>query len=312
MRKNLKGALELSSVSWVDSIYASPEIVHLITPEDENLVKSFREEDAKIVTSAFYCENDPSTRFLERDATGGFALKKSAFKLLSESDLVIVPNVFCMDFVRAQGLKCRMEVLSAGVNLARFEEADPDEKNVFFRYFRLPPETTYCLSVGDFDDPDVKKSIEQIAFLIPSLKFIFLGIGKRGRYGGPAVAKLNKAAPSNLQYSDLVEDDVYRSALINAKAVILFDGSHPDNLTALEAMAAKVQIFALGTIAFPDLLVNKVNAYSFLQASELAKSLQSHCLGKLKSTIIEGYKTATANSLVANGAKLRSYYESLL
>ena len=96
MRKNLKGALELSSVSWVDSIYASPEIVHLITPEDENLVKSFREEDAKIVTSAFYCENDPSTRFLERDATGGFALKKSAFKLLSESDLVIVPNVFCM------------------------------------------------------------------------------------------------------------------------------------------------------------------------------------------------------------------------
>ena len=53
MRKNLKGALELSSVTWVDSIHASPEIVHLITPEDEGLVKAIREEGAKIVTSAF-------------------------------------------------------------------------------------------------------------------------------------------------------------------------------------------------------------------------------------------------------------------
>jgi hypothetical protein len=312
LRKNLKGALELSSVPWVDSIYASPEIVHLISPDDENLVKSYKDEGAKIVVSAFYSENDPDARFLEKNSEGGFGLRKIAFKLLSESDLVLVPNVYCEDFVRAQGLKCRMEVLSAGVNLARFEGADPDEKNIFYHYFRIPLGTPYALSIGDFDDPDVKKSIEQIAFLVPGLKFYFLGVGKRGRYRSEAIAKMNKTTPSNLIYSDLVEDDVYRSAIINAKACILFDGSHPDNISALEAMAARIQIFALGKVTFPDLVVDKSNAYSFLEASELAKSLQSYCLGKLKSTIIEGYKTAQANSLIITGEKLKAYYESLL
>lgn len=312
LRKNLKGALELSSIPWVDSVYADPEIIHIISPDDESIVKTARLEGAKVVTSAFYCENDPNARFLERNSMGGFVLTKPAFKLLSESDLVLVPSAFCMDFVRAQGLSPRMEVLSPGVNLARFEEADPDETGIFFRYFRIPQGTPYCLSVGDLNDEDVKKGMEQIAFLVPEMKFFFLGYDKKGGVSNQTVIRFNKSAPSNLTYSSLVEDDVYRSALINAKAIVLFDGSHPNNITALEAMASRVQIFSLGTVAFPDLIEDKKNAYCFMQASELAKSLQSHCLGKLKSTIIEGYKTATENSLTSVGARLKSYYESLL
>lgn len=312
LRKNLKGALELSSLSWVDSIYANPEVVHLLSPDDESLVKSFREEGAKIVVSAFSTENDPEARFLDKNTEGGFALRKVAIKLLTEADLVLVPNVFCEDFIRAQGLKCRLEILSAGVNLSRFEGLEKTEKDVFFHYFRVSTTTQYAISVGDFDDQEAKKAIEQLAFLVPNLKFFFLGIGKHGRYRSEAIARLNKSCPSNLTYSDLVEDDVYRSAIVNAKACILFDGSHPDNLTALEAMAARVQVFTLGKVSFPGVVVDKVNGYSFLEVSELAKSLQTHCLGKLKSTIIEGYKTAEANSLQKVGERLKAYYESLV
>lgn len=312
LRKNLKGALELSRVPWVDSFFASPEIVHFISPEDESLIKGAREEGAKIVVSAFYCENDPQARYLEKNDQGGFVLKNKAAKMLTESDLALVPNEFCKDFVRAQGLNCRMEVLSAGVNLARFEKTQPLENNIFFDYFRLVEGTPYVLSILDFDDEEARKSVEAIAFLVNTVRFIVLGVGKRGRLSPQAINKMNHAAPSNLLYSDLVEDDVYRSGLMNAKAVLLFDGSHPDNLGALEAMAAKTQIFALGRIGFPDLIRAGENAYSFQEPSQLAKSLQSYCLGKLKSTIIEGYKTAQANSLIITGEKLKAYYESLL
>jgi glycosyltransferase involved in cell wall biosynthesis len=311
LRKNLKGALELSSLPWVDSIYAAPEIVHLISPDDDNLVKGFREEGAKIVVSAFYAENDPDARFLEKNATGGFALRKSAQKLFSESDLILVPNVFCMDFVRAQGFRCPMETLLPGVNLSRFEEDDSDERDIFYRYFRFGDGVPYCLSIGDVDDGEVLKQIEQIAFIVPSLRFVFFGFGKRTRVSNQTIEKLNRGAPSNLTYSALVEDDVFRSAVANAKALILFDGSHPDNLIALEAMAAKVQVFALGRIAFPDVLEDKANCYSYLEASELAKSLESYCRGRLKPTIIGGYKTAKANSLAKVGIKLKACYSSL-
>ena len=105
LRKNLKGALELSSLSWVDSIYANPEVVHLLSPDDESLVKSFREEGAKIVVSAFSTENDPEARFLDKNTEGGFALRKVAIKLLTEADLVLVPNVFCEDFISRNSIR---------------------------------------------------------------------------------------------------------------------------------------------------------------------------------------------------------------
>ena len=35
LRKNIKGALELVGTSWVESMFAEPDVVHLISPDDE-------------------------------------------------------------------------------------------------------------------------------------------------------------------------------------------------------------------------------------------------------------------------------------
>ena len=39
LRKNIKGALELQNIVWVDSIYAKADICHLLSPLDEALAK---------------------------------------------------------------------------------------------------------------------------------------------------------------------------------------------------------------------------------------------------------------------------------
>ena len=48
LRKNIKGALELQNIVWVDSIYAKADICHLLSPLDEALAKEAKEEGIPI------------------------------------------------------------------------------------------------------------------------------------------------------------------------------------------------------------------------------------------------------------------------
>lgn len=74
LRKNIKGALELQNIVWVDSIYAKADVCHLLSPLDEALAKEAKEEGIPIVTSAFYTEDDPFASFLSRNVLGDYTL----------------------------------------------------------------------------------------------------------------------------------------------------------------------------------------------------------------------------------------------
>jgi 1,2-diacylglycerol-3-alpha-glucose alpha-1,2-glucosyltransferase len=312
LRKNIKGALELSGVNWVESIFALPDIVHFVSPDDENKAHDAALDGEKVVVSALYSENDPSARYLERDSKGDFVLRSKAIRMLSFSDLILVPSPSARDFLRANGIVGRTEILPAGVNLSRFEKNDPVEVGVFYRYFSFKENEKFVLVVGDYDDPLCVERFLRIASLVPEVRFVFLGMAAHGRVSARRVRSLGKRAPANVRFSDLVQDDVYRSAMMNATIYLSFESSHPDFLTVLEAMAAKTQVMSLAELKQGNLLIDKENAYCYANEERLAKAIQSYCQGKLNPTIIEAYRTAKAASLRENGAKLKAYYESLL
>jgi 1,2-diacylglycerol-3-alpha-glucose alpha-1,2-glucosyltransferase len=312
LRKNLKGALESAGVSWVDSTSKEPDIVHLLSPNDLKVANEAKRNGRKLVVSAFYCENDPFARFFGAQIGKKQLLKPSSIRMFQEADLILVPTAQYGQYLRTTGLKCPIEVLSAGVNATRFVVTDPIEKTVFYHYFRLDSGKKYVLVVGDYGDLDMLAELEDIALATPTLEFYFLGLSNFGALPISYLKRLNKKTPANLHLSGLTDDDIYRSGLFNATAYLSFPANRPDNLTALEAMAAHCQVFALGSSRFGDVLSPNVNCFSYESPSEVAFSLNAYAQGRLKSTIIEAGKFALENSLEANGRRLLSLYQDLL
>lgn len=312
LRKNLKGALELMGVTWVSSLFASPSLVHFLSPQDDVMAKDVASDATPIVTSAFYGENDPFTRFLTTNLSSKVVLKKNAEKLLELSNLVLVPSNEGKTFLRQLGINCPIEVVTPGVNLSRFEDNDEIEASLFSRYVALPPDTNYVFAKGDYGDNDVIKALNSIASLCPNIRFYFVGMGNHGRANRSTRARLKKNGPKNLFYLDVLDDDIYRSAMMGAKVYLSFSFSHPDVMTPLEAMASHTQVISLGPSLLGGVVNNGKTALCFDNVKTLSTSLQSYCANEANSTIIGGYKEAKANSLLNLGKALVSCYKKLL
>lgn len=65
LRKVLKGECEEAGVTWIDDIFAEPDIAHFLTPRDEAMAVDAAWHSIPIVVSAFYAENDPYASFLD-------------------------------------------------------------------------------------------------------------------------------------------------------------------------------------------------------------------------------------------------------
>lgn len=313
LRKNLKGALELSGVGWVSSLFASPDIVHLVSPEDERLAIEAKRSSLPLVISAFYSENDPGARFLETESRDGeIIVKKQAMRFLALADLLLVPSEGLKTFLINSGIRSRIAVLSAGVNLTRFEKADKIEEIIFSRYVSLPAEAKYIFLSGDYDDNEQIEDLNTLAAMVPSYRFYFVGLSKKGMVSAAYRKRLAKNSSRNVYYLDLLEDDVYRSAINGCSAYVSLNTNRPDNLTALEAMASKKQVFAYKGFRYGDCCVNEKNSYVTDSLGDLAALIERHCLSSFTPTIIGGYKDAKASSLRSVGKRLKAYYESLL
>jgi hypothetical protein len=311
LRKNLKGALEAVGIPWVDSLFAIPDILHLMSPLDEAKAHDARLDGLKVVVSALYCENDYSARFLDKGKDGVYSLPPKSQRTLEAADLILVPSPAEKKLLLDCGLRNqRIETLSAGVNIARFDKSDPIELAVFSRYFRFPQTDAFAMTLGDYDDQATLDQLEIIAKGLPDMRFFFLGLPKSGY--DAAIQKRNKDAPKNLRFSTLAEDDVYRSGLMTATTFLAFESSRFDPMAPLEAMAAKTQIVYVGKPIDGELLTDKKNCLAAPTAEKAIKLIGSYCAGKLPSTIIEGYRFAKANSLPEVGKRLQTYYESLL
>ncbi len=310
LRKNLKGALELVKVNYCSSFLASPDIFHVISPIKDEMIKEAKENGIKIVVSAFYGSHDASCTFFEKGKNGR-ELSKVAFRTLMSADAIFVPTKECEKYLISRGISCPIFVLTPGVNLSRFDGIDDVEKEIFSRYASLQKTQKYVISCGNYEDNDEFERLSSIAKEFPDVRFFYFGNKKRGFLSSHARKRLSSVYGNNISFYDLVEDDVYRSAMSGASAYLSL-GNLPDSISLLEAMSAKVPVYEIERPLFGNISVNGETGWVYDDVTKIAQSFSLWCQSGENPTIIGAYQFAKSESLRALGNELIKNYKIVL
>ncbi len=309
LRKTLKGACESVDIAWEEEPSSSTEIAHFFSPLDEKLLLKCKKKGIKTVLSCFYCENDFRAAFLQ-DKQGEKKIGEKVVRMMNEADLVFVPTVGLASLARNEGVTSKIKVLDVGVNLDRFSSKSV-EANIFPRYFRVRPDEKFVMCVGSYEDEKTLTALKKIASLTPKITFYFFGSKRRFPfYFG--LRKYKKGSPSNLIYEPIVEDDVYRSALMHCLAYLLLDGEHPDQMALMDAFASGAEVVAIGEQKANPILENGKNCLLFKDEKEASLGLARLYLEKDKAIIMAGYAIAERCALPCFAKQLKEAYEETL
>ncbi len=310
LRKTLKGACEVADISWVDSPREEVDVAHFLTPSDHALLKEKKKEGVPCVVSAFYAEDDPRASFLTRSSRNP-RLSKRSLAILNDADLVLVPTKRLADFAKESGVSSRIEVLEPAVRINRFSNTAA-ESRIFRRYFGIRPEEKIVVATGTYYDKKAFNSIKKVVKACPNLSFYFFGATYHNDSFGFFRFIRGFGKPSNLHFQNIVQDDIYRSALMNSIAYIATDSARPNAIGPMEAFASKTQVVAFESARSNQLLKEGESCYFFQSPEEMGKYLSALNSGKAESTIISSYAIAKSHSLIHHGTKLKSLYKSLI
>ncbi len=309
LRKTLKGACEVADISWVDSPREEVDVAHFLSPLDHALLKDKKKEMVPCVVSAFYAEDDPRASFLSRSSKP--RLTKKAFAMLEDADLILVPSERMKTFLSSVGITVRAEVLDPAVRINRFSNT-ADEAKIFRRYFRIRPEEKIVVATGTYYDKKAFNSIKKAVKACPNLSFYFFGSTYNNDRLGLFRFIRGFGKPRNLHFQNIVQDDIYRSALMNSLAYIATDSSRPSAIGPMEAFASKTQVVAFESARANPLLIEGESCYFFKTPEEMGSYLSSLNSGIAESTIISAYAIAKSHNLIHHGDRLKKFYASLL
>lgn len=308
LRKTLKGACEVVDIPWVDSPQQGVDIAHFISPADLWLLKQQKDNGVKTVVSAFYAEDDPNASFLSPGKK--LQIQPRAKLLLNAADLVLVPDERMVKVCRDEGIESEIAVLGPAVRLNRFSKTATESK-IFRRYFGVAPEEKIVVATGSYNDKKTINLIKKVAESCPTLEIYFFGA--HGRFDplklGKKTARLRRSA--NLHFKDIVQDDVYRSALMNSLAYISNDSVRPDPVGTVEAFASQTQVVAFDSARPDPLLVENETCYFFPNPEKMGAYLTSLASGSAESTIDTAYLIAKTHNLISYGKELKKHYEAL-
>ncbi len=309
LRKTIKGACEAVDILWEEEPSPSTEIAHFLSPLDERMLLRCKRKGIKTVISAFYCENDFRACFLKADGQRKLISEKG-LRMMNEADLVFVPTEGLRELSQKEGVKSKIKVLGVGVNLERFSSKSV-EANIFPRYFKVRPEDKFVMSVGSYDDEKTLESLKKIASFTPKMHFYFFGSRRNGFL--PFHRKwYAKGSPSNLIFEPIVEDDVYRSALMHCTSYLLLDDEHPDQMALMDAFAAGAEVVAIGDQKVNPILEDGKNCHLFKDEMEASLGLSRLYLEKDKAIIMAGYGIAEQCALPRFAKQLKEAYEEIL
>ena len=314
LRKTIKGALEMAGVDYTTSIVEKYDVIHLMTPEDENKLNDAKENNIPIIVSALYCESDPVANYLEyksKDGVRHVRLSDKGLRFLNKADLVLVPSLKARDLLVDSGVTSDISVSQPGLNVSRFDFSREEEKNLFYRYFREDPKKRLVVAVGEYDaSMDGINAYINAAKKCPDVLFYFIGRETMpGNFTSMKTKKMIAGAPKNLKFTTVIPDDIYRSALLNAE-VFAVPGYRPTGAMSLvDAMGAKCQIIARKQAVFTDLVVDGKTGYLGEYSETISSLIRDYLEGKLKPTIDEAHKNVfEKNNLKVVGEQLKWFY----
>ena len=316
LRKTIKSALELSKIPYTDALMDDFDIAHFMYVEDESVVSELIERNIPIVVSALYCEDDPSADFIEfknKDGYKKYVIKKQAVKFLDKADLVLVPSLSAKQVLIDAGVSSRIEICPPGVNFTRFDFSRDDEKDIFYRYFNCEQDKKIAVAIGDCtDEIDGLNVVLSAAKICEDVNFYYFAKSEHGIRLSRKIKRIIKKFPSNVTFSNIIPDDVYRSALLNAD-MYFHPGYKPAGcISVFEAMSAKCQLVMRKQDINSEYIIDQQTAYVASYSETLAGIIKDYFESRLKPTIDKAYKLVSNYDLKYFADELTKYYRELL
>jgi 1,2-diacylglycerol-3-alpha-glucose alpha-1,2-glucosyltransferase len=316
LRKNIKGALELHNVPYTTSdLDDRYDVMHLVSSESSSLEEEAMSINKPVVVSALMGEDDPTAAYLDfkyHDGNISYCLPPKKEKFLNNADLVLVPAEGAKKLLLENGVTSRIEILKPGINLARFDFSREEEKDLFFKYFREERSKKLVVAVGDYSNMEGINAFIQAGTKCPEANFYFFGQIRSLKMLPLKVKKIIKKSPKNIHFMEIVPDDIYRSALLNASVFMVPSYHYIGTVIVLEAMAAKCEIVAREQAIYEGLLKDQETAHLAKFSETLAALVKDALDGKVKSTITEAYKEVQQYSLENIGEKLINLYQEII
>ncbi|MFA6781102.1 MAG: glycosyltransferase [Bacilli bacterium] len=312
LRKNIKGALELTNIEIAKNSIDYYDVAHFLSIADEMKINDALELGKPVVFSALMCESDPVAKITETTRDGEVRLTNRALRILNKVDIVIVPNDTGAKFLADQGVNTKTIVLSPGVNIARFEKSDQLETELFYRYFRLNKSAKTVVAFGQYDSREEIRNTIEIAKLCPEYKFLYFGQGKHLLLLPGKIRHLLRRSPKNLKFNPIIPEDVYRSVMMNANVFLLINRRKYNAITMLDAIAAKCQIIGLGPIDYDAKVLARGYAYIANTLPAVAANINQFFNGELPSKAARAYSIAKSESLTEIGKQLEKIYTGLI
>ncbi len=313
LRKCIKGALEVENIQYTSDEVDYFDVAHFISPDDEPKINACLNNNIPVVVSALYCETDPQASYLEyknRRGNRQLTLKAKAVRVLSKVNLVLVPTEKAKKFLIDNGITTPIEVVSPGINLARFNYLGNDEKEVFYRYYREEANKDLIVILGSCDNTDGINSAIKIAKINKNaLVYYFYQNNPSLSW---KVKKFLKKKPSNLKFTTIPSDDIYRSAISNAKCFAFTGYDAVGYVSVLEAMAAHTEVVLRKQDLFDDVFIDQKNTHICAYSETLSAVIKDVLEDKIYPTNENAFQFALTQGLDETGEQLKNIYEKLL
>ncbi len=245
MRKNIKTALELSGVTCVDTICGEFDVGHFVSAKNYSKINDLLLDKIPVVVSALMCENDPHGKITEI-IKGDFQLQNKYKRVLNKVNAIVVNNSKAKLFLKTEGVTTPIYIIRSGINLTRFLELTEVEKNIFYRYFAERETNNFIISTGNYEHKAEIKKLIDIASICSDVKFYFFGKAKSKIVLNRLVRKYNKKALANLKFYPLVDDDVYRSAIINCNGFLSLNNNLSTSVATIEPLVIGKRVIIIG------------------------------------------------------------------
>ncbi len=309
LRKDIKGSLELNNFPYSVSVYdESYSIAHFLTIDDFKKYKNETPKGTKFVLSLLYCEEDYDGKILKLNHDNKSNISKSEVEAINKVNQVLTPSIKAKQQLILSGVTVPIEVLSPGVNVSKYSVKNTYTRNIAYRYLKCSEEYSFVTAVLNYEDVESFYRIQKIASKFPKIKFVVLF---DNRDMSREIKKVIKKSPANLEFPGVLDEDVYISLIFNSKA-FLFINSNPGNVfQCFEAMASGIQILALSSSIYPDIVIDKENGYVYNDFDSLIDGFTKLINDELDLTIQKAKEFANANSLKNIGEKLIEIYRGL-
>lgn len=288
LRRNISHIYTSLSIDVIDKINMAFDFAHFVDISQKKEINYVKDVLKKKVIFSYFVQKASS----KVESISQLKIPLEDKRVLNKCDLIFVSCQADKMVLIANEVNVPIEILAPGIREERFTEISEIEKSAFFKYASLIEKEKFALGLISYKNEQDIKDLITISKGLQNIKLFIFG-PKTGLFSlSWKIRKLIKKAPKNLIFKSYVNQDVFKSAMLESKFFIVTRESEKEILTILEAMITKTQIFTFNNHYTGDFLIDNVNCILSLNGEDMVKDIVNYMEKGNNSTIEEAYKQA--------------------